>query len=886
MHFSNGIEEGLGFAGNVLHQMDRGMKWFTRVWPNAASTSIIVEANHSQIGRTGMAYGDYNPDTKVLRLVKQACQISDAILHELAHAVIAGYRGGLISSLVEEQAVEEGVVRFLACRINGHSIYSYPGYPYAPTGAVVVKDLELNKPDRQTWQVAGLKGTLDDQDWSHYLSNDVIASILWDLHKEGVGDDIIWGAIGTGYLKAGEYSPEQFYVALRQYALVEKSKNISTLLWKVFSNHRMNVYAKPEGGMLVNWFEHFPPDASTNIVGYELFEVSDAGKVLRYWPVPATRTQETVEPVSPNNRRFLVRAVLEGPTGKTWSSRARTGEMSDDDEPIDFSIMAANSSYVMGGGGYRDAVQALLPALVFKMPTGSTLSSSEFQKDAVLRYGIARPLGDFAVRLTASSSLVGFQVKDTWFLDPCEALDGGREWDSVAGGMQPQTWRETSLGGSPGPINALSLLRAGPNRRKVGIMVTDWYDSHVQGNNGRDDILWRWAASANTIANGGGSTDDPNWELKNVLLYSGTNPPGGDTYAGYLGTLGMPQWGDLSNSARNARDLFMSAIGEEGAVKVRWDGSKIVDTAALEKLVYCRENLLNEAFQVKPGERMVLPLVLDGSLADADLMVMGAGLSARLYRPDGTEVALEWLGDSKRSRDPTVWYGPIAGGTELYSFRGQLPGTWKLIVDGSALTAPVWGKAMAFGTSEAKLKTDVPKAIRPGDPVTVTAQMADWGSLAEPPQLTFRITRPGDLFAVGNRVVDSTMAATPITDGLTNYSHALTVADVEGRIPYRFLLTGTDKQGNAVSRESSGDFFVKGDEPVIIPLPPAGDEPTEYPVVSAIVADDVKLNTYGIKVDGSAIYPVQATKLTLAEALELLARLTPTLALPPQGHVR
>jgi hypothetical protein len=369
--------------------------------------------------------------------------------------------------------------------------------------------------------------------------------------------------------------------------------------------------------------------------------------------------------------------------------------------------------------------------------------------------------------------------------------------------------------------------------------------------------------------------------VKNVILHKGLQV---GSFDDYLQKIGMPVSNALPAPSQYARDLFLKTFAGDDAKLLKWDGAFAAATAALEDLVYCRENLLNEAFQVKPGERMVLPLVLDGTLADADLMVMGAGLSARLYRPDGTEVALEWLGDSRRSRDPTVWYSRIAGGgTELYSFRGQQPGTWQLIVDGMGLAAAVWGKAIAFGTSDAKLKTDVPKIMRPGEPVSVTAQMADWGSLAEPPSVTFRITRPGDLFAIGNRVVDSAMTAMPVTDGLTNYSHTLSIIDIEGRIPYRLLLSGKDKQGNPVSREASGDFFVKGDEPVIIPLPPSGDEPTEYPVISAIVADDVKLNTYGIKVDGSMLSPMSATKLTAAEALALIARLTPTLALPPQG---
>ena len=216
--------------------------------------------------------------------------------------------------------------------------------------------------------------------------------------------------------------------------------------------------------------------------------------------------------------------------------------------------------------------------------------------------------------------------------------------------------------------------------------------------------------------------------------------------------------------------------------------------------------------------------------------------------------------------------GPSWGWRSRHLVSHPEPGEWTVEVDGTALASPMWGRMMAFGTSNVKMKTDVPRVIRPGEPVPLLAQVQDWDSLlTEPPTITFRITRPGDLFAVGNRVVDSPMTATPVTDGLTNYSHMLTVGDVEGRIPYRFLLSGKDKQGNPVSREASGDFFVKGDEPVIIPLTSAFDEPTEYPTISAIIADDVALKDFAIKVDGSTIYPVQVTTLTVQQATAMLS---------------
>ena len=294
--------------------------------------------------------------------------------------------------------------------------------------------------------------------------------------------------------------------------------------------------------MRVDWFEHFAPDGKA-VAGYEVLELATDGKVAMSWFVPkghANPEDDTWTQVNPTvigqngNRKFMVRAVFqEGlDNRKSYSSRARTGEAPEDSEPDRLRDHGCTESRwtgydIKGTDTYQSRVRDVVAGLVAKMPAKSTAATLLFQ-DKVFTDGAGLEPMDSSVgyEITSLATPGSTWQRDWWYLDIGEVLTGAEDGDFRTNAYSCGDPKDSlPLCGSSGKVypmkergssdaNGKALLAKGKSPRKIGILVTDWYDALVAGQSGRDDVYYGWYRSMLDFTEAGN-------DLKNAVLRSG-----------------------------------------------------------------------------------------------------------------------------------------------------------------------------------------------------------------------------------------------------------------------------------------------------------------------------------------------------------------------------
>jgi hypothetical protein len=413
---------------------------------------------------------------------------------------------------------------------------------------------------------------------------------------------------------------------------------------------------------------------------------------------------------------------------------------------VDVVILLARSSRWMPQ--YAQAAEALVGSIKEKLPKDSRVAVLAFQ-DKV--YNNQESLLD--VQSDASNNNVRDTLRwvngvngkpmDWWKLDIGEVLSGQ---NGDVG------WRDSVLSPNGGSKSAKELLATGTNSHQIAILITDWYDGYVQGGVQGYEVRQKWAEYLR----------DFKGDLVNVILVPSAGTTGTTFASGaeYMDFLFNPTSGNSPEVAVNqaAKSAFENAIGPDDIKVVGYDKIYQLATAVTGGVSGVRENLVNEVYQVNPGEKRRFELAVDASVRDVGLLLFGAGLTHRLYRPDGTEVPLEWVDGVIRSSDPSVRFDRFEdGNTYRFDLQAPIAGQWVVEADGAGLSSAVWGRAVAFGTSTTKLVTRLPEVVRPGEPFEAKARVSGGELSGGKSGVSLRLIRPGNVYALGSRVSETAL---------------------------------------------------------------------------------------------------------------------------------